>query len=99
MTQSKTALITGASGGIGYELTKLFAKNCYHLGLVARNEQRLKEIAEDLRKEYGISVRVIVKDLAHAGAPKEIFDALQRESIHVDVLVNNAGYTVFGEFS
>ena len=99
MTQSKTALITGASGGIGYELTKLFAKNSYHLVLVARNEQRLKEIAEDLRKEYGISVRVIVKDLAHAGAPKEIFDTLQRESIHVDVLVNNAGYTVFGEFS
>ena len=99
MTQSKTALITGASGGIGFELAKIFAKNRYHLVLVARNEQRLKEIAEDLRKEHGISVRVIAKDLAHADAPKEIFDTLQRESIHIDILVNNAGYTVFGEFS
>ncbi len=98
-SQIKTALITGASSGIGYELTKLFARDGYHVVLVARSAQRLNQIADELKNQFGISVKVIVKDLSEPSAAIEIFDELQKESTSVAVLVNNAGYTVFAEFT
>jgi uncharacterized protein len=94
----KTALITGASGGIGYEFVKLFANDGYNLVLVARNSQKLAEIAEKLPKKYGISVIYIAKDLSNPNAPQEIFNELQEKSIIVDALVNNAGFATYGLF-
>jgi uncharacterized protein len=94
----QTALITGASGGIGYELAKLFARDHYSLVLVARSSDKLNQAAVDLRREFGVSVKTIALDLAAASAPKFLFDQLQHEDIAVDVLVNNAGFGVFGDF-
>ncbi|HYO48475.1 MAG TPA: SDR family oxidoreductase [Chloroflexia bacterium] len=95
----KTALITGASGGIGYELARIFAREGYNLVLVARTESKLAQIKGDFEKKHGISVKVLAKDLADPSAPQEIFSELQAEAISVDALVNNAGFTVYGPFA
>ncbi|NPV89882.1 MAG: SDR family oxidoreductase [Firmicutes bacterium] len=94
----KTALITGASGGIGYELAKLFAKDEYDLVLVARNVSRLNEIKYDFVKEHHIDVTVIPKDLSIPSAAEEIYSEIDNRNIVVDVLVNNAGVADFNEF-
>ncbi len=93
-----TVLITGASGGIGYELAKLFAHDHYNLVLVARSADKLAQIASELQA-HGVTVKIIALDLAEPPAPKFLFDQLQRESIAVDILINNAGFGVFGEFA
>jgi short-subunit dehydrogenase len=95
----QTALITGASGGIGYELAKLFAKDRYNLVLVARSAETLNQLAVELQTQHGVRVTVAPLDLAEASAPKFLFDQLRREKINVDILVNNAGFGVFGEFA
>jgi uncharacterized protein len=94
--EREVALITGASSGIGRELTKLFAENGFDLVLVARNEVALNEIASWLTMRYPVSVTVISKDLSLPQAPEEIYDTLEQASIAVDVLVNNAGTQVYG---
>src|SRR5580704_15000555 len=96
---ARTALITGASGGIGYELAKLFAKDHHDLVLVARSADTLARIADELQGQYGISAKAVPIDLTADPAPQFLFDQLQREGISVDILVNNAGYGVFGEFA
>ena len=95
---SKTALITGASSGIGYEFAKLFARDRYNLVLIARSEEKLTEMADELSRNFGISVRNIVKDLSIPASPEEIFKELQQAAIQVDVLVNNAGFATYGFF-
>ena len=95
----KTALITGASTGIGYELAHCFAREGYNLILVARNEVKLAELAQKLEKEFEISAKTLAKNLTDPLAPAEIFIELQRNSIFVDILVNNAGVGVHGFFS
>lgn len=97
--QPQTALITGASGGIGYELAKLFAQDHYNLVLVARSTEKLNQLADELRTQHGIRVTVVPVDLGDTAAPKFLFDQLRRERIDVDILVNNAGFGVFGEFA
>jgi len=99
MNDGKTALITGASGGIGYELAKLFAKDHYNLVLVARGAPKLNQVADELQRQFGISARAVPLDLTAAAAPQFLFDQLQREGIAIEILVNNAGYGVLGEFS
>jgi short-subunit dehydrogenase len=96
---TKTALITGASGGIGYELAKLFAKDHYNLVLVARSADKLARVADELQRQFGISAKAVPLDLTASPAPQFLFDQLQREGIAIDILVNNAGYGVFGEFA
>ena len=93
-----TALITGASGGIGYELAKLFARDRHNLVLVARSIDKLTQVATELRPS-GLTIKTIALDLAAPPAPKFLFDQLQREGIAVDILVNNAGYGVYGDFA
>jgi short-subunit dehydrogenase len=98
MSVSRTALITGASGGIGYELAKLFARDQHNLVLVARSGDRLSQVATELQS-FGVSVKTFALDLAQVPAPKFLFDQLQREGILVDVLINNAGFGALGEFA
>jgi hypothetical protein len=93
-----TVLITGASGGIGYELAKLFARDHHNLVLVARSADKLAQIAAELETR-GITVKTIALDLASPPAPKFLFDQLQREGIAVDILINNAGFGSYGEFA
>jgi short-subunit dehydrogenase len=96
---SKWALITGASQGIGYEFSKLFAAQGNDLVLVARDTTRLEQVAEELRTRHGVKVRVLAGDLGAAAATQEIFDELQREQIFISFLVNNAGFGFQGAFS
>lgn len=99
MHRSQTALITGASTGIGRELAKLFAKDHYSLVLVARNGARLAEFADELQGQFGISAKSLPLDLSTSSAPQFLFDQLAREQITIDVLVNNAGYGKLGAFA
>ncbi|WP_193197424.1 SDR family NAD(P)-dependent oxidoreductase [Nostoc sp. MG11] len=98
LDRKKTALITGASGGIGYEFAKLFARDGYNLVLVARSEDKLTQIAQELTNKSGVKVEIIVKDLSEPTAPEEIFTKVQQAAIKVDVLVNNAGFGTYGFF-
>jgi short-subunit dehydrogenase len=94
--QREVTLITGASSGIGRELTELFAESGFDLVLVARNEAALNELASQLTARHPVSVTVVPKDLSLPQAPEEIYDTLKQASIAVDVLVNNAGTQVYG---
>jgi len=89
-----TALVTGASEGIGYELTRLFAENGYDVVMVARSKGRMNEIADEVEKEFGISAQVIKKDLSVPGSSEEVYE----ESPEIEVLVNNAGIGTCGFF-
>lgn len=96
---NKTALITGASSGIGYELSKIFAKNGYNLVLVARNSDKLNSISAEIREQYDIDIKVLPKDLSDPLAPQELYDDLFADGINIDVLVNNAGIGNNGKFT
>lgn len=93
-----TILITGASGGIGYELAKLFARGHFNLVLVARNADKLTRVANELQP-CRITVKTVALDLSSVSAPKFLFDQLQRENLSVDVLVNNAGFGAYRDFA
>src|SRR2546428_5424528 len=95
---SKTALITGASGGIGYELALLFAKDGFDCILVARSQDKLEELAARLESEFRVRTLVLPKDLSKPSAVDEIHEEVTAASMPVDVLVNNAGFPVFGLF-
>ncbi|HXY54316.1 MAG TPA: SDR family oxidoreductase [Nitrospirota bacterium] len=97
--QNKTALITGASGGIGYEFAKLLAKDCSVLILVARSLDRLLEVKKELESIADVSVRTIAKDLSKPGVTEEIYRELENENISVDILINNAGIGSLGKFA
>lgn len=97
--RAKTALITGATSGIGYELSKRFAQNGHNLVLTARHEQDLSDVAAELEEVFGISTTVVAEDLSKPGAPERIFSTLQRQSIRIDALVNDAGFGLHGLFA
>lgn len=95
---AKTALITGASSGIGLELARLFARDGYRLVLVARNRGALRALGDELQAQYNIDVRISPKDLAHPASPVELYQELQEAGVVLDVLVNNAGFGGRGAF-
>lgn len=95
-TVKGTALVTGASAGLGLELAQLFAKDGHSLVLVARRRDRLEALAKQLGEQHGVHVRVVAADLTSPKAPKAIFDELA--SVPVDFLVNNAGFGDGGAF-
>jgi short-subunit dehydrogenase len=95
----RTALITGASAGIGKALAERFADRGFDLVLVARRQQRLEELAEGIRARHGRTVRVMAGDLADPATPERLFEALTSEGVEIDALVNNAGYGVLDPYT
>jgi len=95
---SKTALITGASAGIGLEFAIIFAKEKYDLVITARNGTKLNELANKLKNNHNVNVKVLTKDLSKQNAGKEIFNELKNEKIVTDILINNAGLGVFDNY-
>ena len=95
---SKTALITGASGGIGYELALLFARDRFDCILVARSRDKLDELAARLESEFRVKTLVVARDLSKPTAVDEIYEEVSAASMSIDVLVNNAGFPVYGRF-
>jgi short-subunit dehydrogenase len=91
----KLALITGASGGIGLEIARLFARDGYDLALVARSADKLEAVATELRANGNIVVTVFAQDLSVAGAARMVFGQIPA----CDVLVNNAGFASNGAFA
>jgi short-subunit dehydrogenase len=98
MKNKKTALITGASSGIGYELAEVFASHGIELVLCARSSERLEQARKDISGKYGIAARVITADLADPASPQNIYNEIVKNNIEIDVLVNNAGTQVYGHF-
>ncbi len=92
-----TALITGASSGIGLELARVFAEHGHDVVLVARSEATLQSLAAEL-KARDVRAHVIVADLSVPGAAKAVVDRVRDLALEIDVLVNNAGYGVYGLF-
>lgn len=95
----KTALITGASSGLGTEFARIHASKGDNLVLVARGKDKMEALKTEFEKQFGISVYVISKDLSVQSAPKEVYDELEVQKIHIDYLINNAGFGDFGVFA
>lgn len=95
----KTALITGASSGIGRELAKIFAQKKANLILVARQTEKLEELAEEIRSDHPVSIEVITADLSQEGDVHYVFLTCQEKGLKVDYLINNAGIGSGGPFS
>jgi short-subunit dehydrogenase len=94
----QTALITGASRGIGYELAKVFAEHGFDLIVVARSEESLNALANECRSEHGVQVDVLASDLLDADAPARLVESVDKRDLRVDVLVNDAGLLESGRF-
>jgi len=95
----KTALITGASFGIGREFARIFAREGCNLVLVARSADKLRQLSSDLDKAHGARSLILAVDLTEPGAAAYVLDQTTRADIQVDVLVNNAGFAQYGLFA
>ncbi|HET7106288.1 MAG TPA: SDR family oxidoreductase [Candidatus Acidoferrum sp.] len=95
--KGKWALITGASAGIGVALAEELAAGGTHLVLTARRLDRLQDVADGLRKKYGIQTQVFAADLAKREAPGEIHAFAKEKGLRIDLLINNAGFGQYGE--
>jgi short-subunit dehydrogenase len=96
--RGKTALITGASSGIGADFARELAARGCNLILSARRADRLQELQKEITARYRVEGDVFAADLAAPDAPQRLYDAVQAKGRTVDVLINNAGYAVYGEF-
>jgi short-subunit dehydrogenase len=94
----RTALVTGASAGIGTELARVFAEHGFDVVLTARREDRLRTVAAAIEREFGVKAHVVAADLADPAAPRALFDETERRGLAIDALVNNAGYGVPSTF-
>ncbi|WP_371227130.1 SDR family NAD(P)-dependent oxidoreductase [Pseudomonas sp. QE6] len=95
---SRTALITGASSGIGLELARIHASKHGDVVLVARSRDKLESIKQELQTQYGVKAYVIVEDLADPRSADRIFSATEALGLSIDVLINNAGFGGHGKF-
>lgn len=97
--EQKWSLITGASAGMGVDYAHILAAKGSHLVLTARREQALNELASDIRGRYGVQVVVLPADLSLHQAREELYNTLKQRGIEIEVLINNAGFGVFGYFA
>jgi uncharacterized protein len=97
--ENTTALVTGASSGIGADLARELARRGHGVTVVARREDRLKALADEIAAAHAVRTEVIAADLADASSRAELPDALQRLGLTADILVNNAGFTTMGPVS
>ncbi|MDD4778329.1 MAG: SDR family oxidoreductase [Fermentimonas sp.] len=95
----KTALITGASKGIGRELAHLFAKDGCNLVLAARSAKELDSLKVQLEEKYKVTVHTSIKDLSQPESAQTLFDELKAADVDIDYLVNNAGFGDYGTFA
>jgi uncharacterized protein len=94
----QTALVTGASGGIGEDLARELATRQYNLVLVARSAEKLEALGQELRQKYGIESTIIAMDLSTPDAAEHLTRELETRNLTIDVLINNAGSGDYGEF-
>ena len=94
-----TALITGASSGLGREFARLFSADGHDVLLVARRRDRLEALAEELGRAHGVKAHVLAHDLGEPASPQRIRDEAQTLGVEVDFLVNNAGFGLTGPFA
>jgi uncharacterized protein len=94
----RTALVTGASSGLGVDFARQLAARGANLVLVARRQDQLCSVAAEIEKEYAVTVHAIPMDLAEPAAPELLYDQLVQLGLQVDILVNNAGFGAFGNF-
>lgn len=97
--QKKNALVTGASSGIGADIARALAARGYNLVLVARREEKLRALQKEIEQAYSVSAQVIPLDLTLPNAAEILFQKTEGQGIEVEILVNNAGYALFGEYS
>lgn len=95
----RTALVTGASSGIGYEFAKLLAAEGFHLVLVARTVAPMTALAEELEAQHSIRCHVIEKDLSRPNSARQVFEEVQKKALMPNLLINNAGVGLKGEFT
>jgi short-subunit dehydrogenase len=95
----RTALVTGASSGMGSDYARELAARGVSLVLVARRAEPLEQLAEELRAKFSVSVRVMPADLANETARQQLHDDLAKSGIAIDLLINNAGFGLFGPFA
>ncbi|MBN1438508.1 MAG: SDR family oxidoreductase [Anaerolineales bacterium] len=96
--QGKTALVTGASSGLGADFARELADRGCNLILAARRADKLEALRDEIRGRNGVRAETAVTDLSAPDAPQELYDRIRSENLTVDVLVNNAGYALYGEF-
>ena len=95
---SRTALVTGASAGLGVEFAKLLAQDGHDLVLTARNQDRLQQLADELQRQHGVCVKVFARDLSQPGAAPALVEALTAAGLTIDLLINNAGCGLNGKY-
>src|SRR5690349_5870594 len=96
--EGKTALITGASSGIGAEFANALAARRANLVLVARSGERLAALADRLGRQHGVRAEAIAADLGQAGSAQAIMREVAARGLGVDLLINNAGFGLYGPF-
>jgi uncharacterized protein len=92
----KCALVTGASSGLGVDFARELAGHGARLVIVARREDALKKLQDEIKTKYGVEVMTVALDLSSPSAPQALFDLVKQNKLQVDVLVNNAGFGVYG---
>ncbi|OYQ37554.1 oxidoreductase [Flavobacterium cyanobacteriorum] len=97
--KGQIALITGGTSGIGLELARCFAKDGYNIILVARTQEDLETVAQELTAQYGVKAYGIAADLMRQGAAEKLYEEIKLEGLQIDVLVNDAGQGVWGKFT
>ena len=98
MAKSGTALVTGASEGIGRALAEVFARHGHDLVLTARNGERLESLAAALGERHGTEIHCLALDLGQPGGAQALFEAVGRLEVEIEILVNNAGFGLYGPF-
>ena len=97
MPAASTALITGASSGLGVEFARQLAARGCNLILVARREDRLQAVRAAIQAQYDVEIKIVVADLSSSEAVQALHDEIRADGLSVDILINNAGFGVFGE--